>query len=208
MLELLPGIGMVLPDGAGTLRFGMTPDEAEVMLKAAPRSHRGRQCMTLARADYKELRHAHDAWLIGILFDPAWSTCAVFDGVTVTVAGGGPGLTDRLTSINIGPDPSSGAPSATPVVWDGVDLFGHPVKDVVSVLPEPVRPSLPAVTSPPTTTEVTVEPLGLRLSENPSAADRWSRLTLLGTPTGWETCCAGTFACAGDGDGLVGILRY
>ncbi|MFF0740202.1 hypothetical protein ACFYVL_07355 [Streptomyces sp. NPDC004111] len=207
MLELLPGTGVVLPEGAGTLRFGMTPDEAEVMLKAAPKSHRERQCMTLTRADYKELRHVHDAWLTGILFDPAWSTCAVFGDVIVTVVGGGPGRTDRLTSIDIGPAPSGAAPSATSVVWDGVDLFGHPAQDVVSVLPKPVRPTPPAATSPATTPEVTVEPLGLRLSQDPSAADRWSRLTLVGTPTGWESCCAGTFACTEGGDGLVGVLR-
>ncbi|MFC9863633.1 MULTISPECIES: hypothetical protein [unclassified Streptomyces] len=44
----------------------------------------------VARADYKELRHAHDAWLTGILFDPAWSTCAVFDDVMVVGNGAEP----------------------------------------------------------------------------------------------------------------------
>ncbi|MFJ5920994.1 hypothetical protein ACIQF6_00170 [Kitasatospora sp. NPDC092948] len=201
MLEFLPGIGVALPAGAGTLRFGMAPDEVRALLAAATGVHQGRQCMSLTRADYPELRHAHDAWLSGVLFDPAWTTVATFGDVVLTVAGGGPGRPDRLARIGLGLDRSEGV-SATPVVWDGVDLFGHPAQDVVSVLPGPARP--PARSLP----DVTVEPLGLRLHRPPSAAgDHWSQLVLFGAPDGWEPCCTGTFECAEGGDALVGIFR-
>lgn len=201
MLEYLPGIGVVLPGGAGTLRFGAAPDEVRVLLTAATRVHQGMQCMSLTRADYTELRHAHDAWLSGMLFDPVWTTIATFDDLVLTVAGGGPGRPDRLARIGIDLHRPGGV-STTPVVWDGVDLFGHSAQDVVSVLPAPTRPS---AQSP---SDVTVEPLGLRLLRPPSAAgERWSQLVLLGAPDGWEPCCAGTFECANGGDGLVGIFR-
>ncbi|MFE6866155.1 hypothetical protein ACFVFS_06330 [Kitasatospora sp. NPDC057692] len=201
MLELLPGIGVVLPDGAGTLGFGMTAEEAGAMLAATPGSHRSRQCMTLTRRDYAELRHAHDAWLGGILFDHAWNTVASFGGLVLTVAAGGPGRDDRLTLIAVEADASARTAATPEVVWDGIDLFGHPARDVVSVLPGPIDPSRAAAG------DVTVPRLGLWLRRPPPAADRWSRLTLLDTPTGWDRCCAGTFACARGGDGLVGVLR-
>ncbi|WP_331767744.1 hypothetical protein [Embleya sp. NBC_00896] len=203
MLEILPGIGVALPDGAGTLGFGMPPDEIRVLLTAATGTHHGMQCMSLTRSDYTELRHAHDAWLSGMLFDPAWTTVAVFDGVVVTVAGGGPAGADRLSRIAIERDlaPSRGGSAAVPVLWDGVDLFGHPRHDIVSVLPGATRPSAPS------SADATVEPLGLWLRGRTSADDHWSHLVLLGTPSGWEPCCPGTFACAEGGDGLVGILR-
>lgn len=170
------------------------------MVAAAPRCHWGMQCMSLTRADYAELRHAHDAWLSGVLFDPAWNAIATFGDVVLTVAGGGPGRTDALTGISIDVGTSVGAPAATPVVWDGVDLFGHPAQDVVSVLPESSRPSSP------TAADVTAEPLGLWLRGRSSAVDRWSQLVLLSTPTGWEQRCASTFTCTKGGNGLVGII--
>ncbi|MFF9347014.1 hypothetical protein [Streptomyces sp. NPDC014734] len=157
--------------------------------------------MALTRADYKELRHAHDAWLSGVLFDLAWNTMIVLDDVMLQVAGGGPGRTDRLTSIKIDTTGAVRSSASTPVVWDGVDLFGHPAPDVVSVLPQPTRPSSP------TAADVTVEPLGLWLRDRLPAENQWSHLDLLSTPTGWEQCCAGTFACGEGGDGFVGILR-
>ncbi|WP_280720129.1 hypothetical protein [Kitasatospora sp. MAP5-34] len=159
--------------------------------------------MSLTRADYTELRHAHDAWLSGVLFDPAWTTAATFDDVVLTVAGGGPGRPDRLARIGIRIDPARRPEgvSATPVVWDGVDLFGHPAQDVVSVLPGPTHPS---AQSP---SDVTVERLGLRLRRPLAAVDGWSQLVLLGAPDGWEPCCTGTFECAKGGDALVGIFR-
>ncbi|MCW5251404.1 hypothetical protein [Streptomyces sp. SHP 1-2] len=200
MLELLPGTGAVLPGTAGTLGFGMTPDEAAATLAAVPGAFRSRQCTTLTRAGYPELRHAHDAWLTGILFDGSWNIAAPFGDVVLTVAGGGPGRTDRLTAIRVEASARTGARTTTPVVWDGVDLFGNPARDVASVLPGPLRPSAPG------TADLTAERLGLWLGERPRSPSRWSRAVLLRAPTGWERCCAGTFACARGGDGLTGIL--
>ncbi|MFJ3934175.1 hypothetical protein [Streptomyces sp. NPDC090029] len=157
--------------------------------------------MSLTRADYTELRHAHDAWLSGVLFDPLWTTVATFGGVVLTVAGGGPGRPDRLARIGIALDRPERM-SATSVVWDGVDLFGHPAQDVVSVLPGPTRPSAQS------SADAVVEPLGLWLRRGrPSAVDRWSHLVLLGAPDGWEPCCTGIFECVSGGDGLVGVFR-
>ncbi|MFE7558800.1 hypothetical protein [Kitasatospora sp. NPDC057500] len=201
MLEFLPGVGVALPAGAGTLRFGMAPAEVRVLLAAATGVHQAMQCMSLTRADYTELRYAHDAWLSGLLFDPAWTTVATFGDVVLTVAGGGPGRPDRLARIGMDRHRPEGG-CATPVVWDGVDLFGHPAQDVVSVLPGPAHP----FARPPS--DVTVEPLGLRLHRPPSAAGGcWSQLVLFGAPDGWEPCCTGTFECARGGDALVGIFR-
>ncbi|MFE6775576.1 hypothetical protein [Streptomyces sp. NPDC057702] len=198
MLELLPGTGVALPDGAGTLRFGMSAEEARSVLSGAPRVHHNRQCMTLTRAEYRELRHAHDAWLSRLLHDPAWNTVATYGEVVLTVAGGGPGRTDQLTRVDLDLAPQGPTPSTTPVVWDGVDLFAHPTHDTLSVLPAATRH---------TPTELSVDSLGLWLHSHPAPATRWSRLTLQATPTGWERCCSATAACAAGGDAFVGILR-
>ncbi|MFE4514632.1 hypothetical protein ACFRMQ_10645 [Kitasatospora sp. NPDC056783] len=72
---------------------------------------------------------------------------------------------------------------------------------MLELLPSPAHPSCAGAD------DLTVPGLGLWLRRHPGAADRWSQLTLLAAPTGWERCCAGTFACAEGGDGLVGILR-
>ncbi|MFJ8444297.1 hypothetical protein [Kitasatospora griseola] len=201
MLELLPGIGVVLPAGAGTLRFGATAEETAATLAAVPGSHLARQCMTLTRADYGQLRHAHDAWLCGVLFDHSWNTVATFGNLVVTVAAGGPDRADRLTLITVEADTPPDMPATHAVAWDGVDLFGHPAQDVATVLPGPTHPSSP------TADDLTAPRLGLWLRRHPRPVDRWSRLTLLDTPTGWDRCCTGTFACAKGGDGFVGILR-
>ncbi|MEV7124128.1 hypothetical protein [Kitasatospora griseola] len=201
MLELLPEVGVVLPAGAGTLRFGATAEEAAATLAAVPGSHRARQCMTLTRAGYKQLRHAHDAWLGGILFDRSWNTVATFGNIVVTVAAGGPDRTDRLTLITVEANTPPHTSATHAVAWDGVDLFGHPAQDVAAVLPGPTRPSSP------TADDLTAPQLGLWLRRKPRPVDRWSQLTLLDTTTGWEPCCTGTFACSEGGDGLVGILR-
>ncbi|MFE9775741.1 hypothetical protein ACFYOV_29595 [Streptomyces sp. NPDC005931] len=138
-MELLPGLAR--PCRPALERFGMTPDEAHVLLAAAFRSHQGMQCMSLTRDDYAELRHAHDAWLSGLLFDRAWATIATFDDVVVTVARGGLGRADRLSRIGIDVGTCAGRQAAVPAVWDGADLFGQPAQDVVSVLPGPTARS-------------------------------------------------------------------
>ncbi|MFE3147575.1 hypothetical protein ACFXJ6_13040 [Streptomyces sp. NPDC059218] len=202
MLELLPGTGVALPGGAGVLRFRTSADAAEDLLTAsADRVHLGMQCGSLTIKDYSELRHAHDAWLGGYLFQPDWNTVAVFDGFRLTLAGGGPDAADGLARIEVWHEPGpSGTPGAA-VVWDGVDLFGHPAEEVLPVLPEAVRLPEPA-------TDVVVPALGLRLEAGAPTGDRWRRLALTDPESdGWARCCAGRFHCAGGGDGMVGIMR-
>lgn len=45
MLELLPTTGVALSAGAGTLRFGSSPDEVRVVLPSVPSVYSGVQCM-------------------------------------------------------------------------------------------------------------------------------------------------------------------
>ncbi|MFF8713638.1 hypothetical protein ACF07T_19730 [Streptomyces sp. NPDC015184] len=202
MLELLPGIGVELPGGAGTLRFGAGPEEALARLEAAaPRTYRGLRCGSLTLADYSEPRHAHDAWCSGYLHQPEWNVVAEFDGVRLTLDGGGPDAADRLARIRItGGRPGSGArgPGA---VWDGVDLFGHPAEEVLAVLPEPVRP-------PEARGRAVVPRLSLCLDgQDVPAGEPWRELVLAGDGNGgWESCCRGRFGCAAGGDGMVGIM--
>ncbi|MFJ8855353.1 hypothetical protein [Streptomyces sp. NPDC102437] len=202
MLELLPGIGVVLPRGVGVLRFGTGTDAVHDLLTAsADRVHRGMRCGSLAIRDYSELRHAHDAWLSGCLFQPAWNTVARFDGFQLTLAGGGPDAVDALVRIEVWRERAPSGTAAAVAVWDGVDLFGHPAEQVLQVLPEAVRLPGPA-------TDVAVPALGLRLEGDEAAGDRWWRLSLTDPESdGWARCCGGRFHCAGGGDGMVGITR-
>ncbi|MFF3730183.1 hypothetical protein ACFYXM_07645 [Streptomyces sp. NPDC002476] len=216
MLELLPGTGAALPGGAGVLRFGAGPDEARARLSAAaPETYGGLQCGAPTLADYPEPRHAHAAWLDGLLFQPGWNTVALFDGLQVTLAAGGPDAADRLARVEVRrvttPRSASGEGGAC-VVWDGVDLFGHSAEEVLSVLPEAVPLPDPAAGGPvgPTVgavAEVAVPWLGLRLGGNGPGSPGWSRLTLTADEfAGWSGCCPGRLHCAAGGDGLVGIL--
>ncbi|MGW3091052.1 hypothetical protein [Streptomyces sp. NPDC001108] len=202
MLELLPGTGVGLPGGAGTLRFGTGPEEAAALLEAAaPRTYWGLQCGSLTLREYAERRHAHDAWLSGYLHQPGWNVVAVFGGLQVTLDDGGPDAPDRLAGIRITVrKPAPGAPDAG-AVWDGVDLFGHPSEEVLAVLPELVRP-------PEARGWVAVPGLSLRLGgEHVPAGEPWRDLLLSGDGhEGWECCCPGRFGCLNGGNGLVGLM--
>ncbi|MEU9846217.1 hypothetical protein [Streptomyces sp. NPDC047985] len=216
MLGLLPGTGVALPGGAGLLRFGAGPDEARARLSAAaPETHGGLQCGAPTLADYSEPRHAHAAWLDSLVFQPDWNVVALFDGLQVTLAAGGPGAADRLARVEVqcvtAPRPASGEGAAC-VVWDGVDLFGHSAEEVLSVLPEAVPLPDPAAGGPAgsavgAVVEVAVPRLGLRLGRNGPDSPGWSRLTLTADEfAGWSGCCPGRLRCEAGGDGLVGIL--
>ncbi|MEV5198624.1 hypothetical protein [Streptomyces sp. NPDC053720] len=202
MLELLPGIGVRLPGGAGVLRFRTGADAARDLLTAsADGVHLGLRCGSLTIGDYPELRHAHDAWLGGHLFQPGWNTVAEFGGLRLTVAGGGPDAAGGLAGVEVRRVRPAPDADATGVVWDGVDLFGHPAEEVLAVLPETVRLPEPA-------TAVAVPALGLRLGGDAPVGDTWGLLTLTDTESdGWARCCAGRFRCAEGGDGLAGIMR-
>ncbi|MFG2503140.1 hypothetical protein ACGFSB_33645 [Streptomyces sp. NPDC048441] len=203
MLELLREVGVELPDGAGLVRFGMTPGEILELLPSG-RVTRRRQCMGLTLSQYAELRHAHDAWLGGLLFEPEWSFDAEFDGVVVGFGGGGPGATDRLARVEIQARSQEDGPgvTSTPVAWEDIDLFGYPATEIVAVLP-----GADAAPDDPPPADMTVAELGLRLSRPKPTADRWERVTLIGPRSGeWGACCEGGLVCAEEGDGLVGIV--
>ncbi|MFE2918003.1 hypothetical protein [Kitasatospora indigofera] len=203
MLTLRPGVGVALPNAAGLLRFGMSPAEVHGLLTAGGEVRRSRPIMRLALAQYAELRHAHDAWLSGLLFEPDWNLSAVVDGVVLTVGGGGPGAPEGLARIDIRADDPSAGPEPGVVAWDDIDLFGYPADEIASVLPDPA--AVPG-TAP---ADVMVEPLGLRLWRGgPTESADWRGVTLLGPGAGgWRTCCPGALVCVREGDALVGIVR-
>ncbi|MFE6665945.1 hypothetical protein ACFVFH_20610 [Streptomyces sp. NPDC057697] len=202
VLELLPGTGVLLPDGAGVLRFGTGAEATRDLLTAtASRVHPGMRCGSLTLKEYSELRHAHDAWLGGYLFQPDWNTVAHFDGLRLLSAGGGPDAADALARIEVWREPPSSEAAGTAVVWDGVDLFGHPAEETLRVLPEAVR-------LPGPRTDATVPALGLRLEGDGAAGTPWRRLSMAGPePDGWGRCCGGRSRCARGGDGMVGLMR-
>lgn len=201
MLELLREVGVELPGGAGLLKFGMTPGEVLELLPP-DRVTRHRQCMGLTLGQYAELRHAHDAWLGGLLFEPEWNFDAELDGIVLGFGGGGPGATDRLARVEIQAQARSGRAEPTPVAWEDIDLFGYPAAEIVAVLP-----GTAATPGGPPPAEVAVDELGLRLSRARPAAEHWERVTLFGPTSGsWGACCAGGLFCAEQGDGLVGIM--
>ncbi|MGW7070516.1 hypothetical protein ACWGII_34320 [Streptomyces sp. NPDC054855] len=201
MLELLREVGVELPGGAGLLKFGMTPGEVLELLPPDKVTHH-RQCMGLTLDQYTELRHAHDAWLGGLLFEPEWNFDAELDGVVLGFGGGGPGVTDRLARVEIQARARPDRPEATPVAWDDIDLFGYPAAEIVAVLP-----GATAASGGPPPADVAVGELGLRLSRGRPTAEHWERVTLFGPGSGsWGACCAGGLVCAEQGDGLVGIM--
>ncbi|MFF2502123.1 hypothetical protein ACFVTY_01815 [Streptomyces sp. NPDC058067] len=204
MLELSQDTGVTLPGGAGTVRFGMTPDQVLSLLAAGAITRR-RPCMTLTREQYPELRHAHDAWLTGLLHEPDWAFEAEFDGVTLGFRGGGPGAADRLARLDV----TTTAPApATTVAWDDIDLFGYPAGEIADALPgATLLPDDPAAGAGRTATDLVVEPAGLRLSLlTPASAGQ--RIVLLGPDSrSWQACCEGAWACAKEGDALTGIMR-
>ncbi|MEU5954375.1 hypothetical protein [Streptomyces sp. NPDC047525] len=200
MLELLREVGVELPGGAGLLKFGMTPGEVLELLPPDRVTHH-RQCMGLTLDQYAELRHAHDAWLGGLLFEPDWSFDAELGGVVLGFGGGGPGATDRLARVEIQARAQADGPESTPVAWDDIDLFGYPAAEIAAVLP-----GIPSPGGPPPA-EMAVDELGLRLSRATPTAEHWERVTLVGPGSGgWGACCAGGLVCAEQGDGLVGIM--
>ncbi|MFI5805364.1 hypothetical protein [Streptomyces sp. NPDC051561] len=108
MFEILPGRGLVLPLGAGTLTFGMAERDA--------------QWAVATLCDVRE------AWVCGL----EWSFGATYQGLDLLVGGvraGGLGTVhlERATGL---PD----APAAVPVVLDGVDVLGYPQEEVLEAL--------------------------------------------------------------------------
>ncbi|MET9956881.1 hypothetical protein ABZ135_35770 [Streptomyces sp. NPDC006339] len=136
MFEVLPGVGLVLPRGAGVLRFGM-PERAA-------------QWAVATLADVRETWVCRTGW--------AFSAC--YEGLDLLVCGDTAdrwGRADHrireLALVRI--ERSVGAagarePSAVPVVLRDVDVFGYPAREVLDVLTSAPHPtvSLPSPPSP------------------------------------------------------------
>ncbi|MFC9943923.1 hypothetical protein [Streptomyces pratensis] len=117
MFELLPEVGLRLPDCAGTLRFGMDERTAQ-----------------WAVATFADVR---EGWVCGA----RWAFSAQYRGLTLDVHGD---TTDRrgrhqdppgLAGIALTRDPFTLAgPSACPVVIRGINVFGYPTAEVSDAL--------------------------------------------------------------------------
>ncbi|MFJ3793198.1 hypothetical protein [Kitasatospora sp. NPDC090091] len=122
MFELLPGAGVVLPGRAGVLRFGL--DE---------------------RATGRALATLDDARAVPML-DATW---ARHGDVELTACSNEIDFeasepTELLlrTVVLSRTRPASCGLGATPVVLDGIDLFGHPATDVQDALGRDLPPGL------------------------------------------------------------------
>ncbi|MGW6059017.1 hypothetical protein [Streptomyces sp. NPDC055189] len=125
MFELLPDVGLRLPGGAGTLRFGMDERTAQ-----------------WAVATIADVR---DGWVCGA----GWAFSAQYRGLTLDAYGDTTDRHDRhqdapgLAGIGLtrGPFTPTG-PSACPLVLRGIDLFGYPTAEVSDALSESLPPTL------------------------------------------------------------------
>ncbi|MFI8825597.1 hypothetical protein [Streptomyces sp. NPDC053431] len=134
MFEVLPGAGLRLPRGAGVLRFGM--------------SARAARWAVAALADVRE------TWVC----QTGWAFTASYEGLELFLYGDvvdryGRADHDRhgLASVTLRrcvAPPTE--PSAVPVVFQGVDVFGYPEAEVLDVLTAVPHPSvtLPRAASP------------------------------------------------------------
>lgn len=143
MFELLPRVGVLLPDGAGTLRFGMDEDAAQE---------------TLARLGQVRGEDVPDA---------PWALTVACGDLELTAVPNGidrywPQQTDPLLAHVVlrrvrhtrrpRSSPSMAAhdtlppvwwsPAAIPVVLDDIDLFGYPATEVLETLGDDRYPGL------------------------------------------------------------------
>ncbi|MFE2409388.1 hypothetical protein ACFXDE_13705 [Kitasatospora sp. NPDC059408] len=126
MFELLPETGLVLPRGAGALRFGMSEREAQWAVAT--------------------LADVHEYWVC----QAGWAFSARYEGLELLAFGdvvdrsGRTGRdVDGLASVYVQRhDPAPTAPSAVPVVLQDVDLFGYPAAEVLAVLEPDLHPAV------------------------------------------------------------------
>ncbi|MFJ1707523.1 hypothetical protein [Kitasatospora sp. NPDC088346] len=119
MFQLLPGVGVELPHGAGTLTFGADePATATILARLGPGGP----------AD-------------AVPADCAWSRTARWGDVTVTARAGS--TADGLHAVVLSRTPSAASrPGGTPVVLDDVDLLGYPVREVLAAVGSAAAPGL------------------------------------------------------------------
>jgi hypothetical protein len=149
MFTLLPGVGVELPHRAGTLRFGMSEQQAQWLISTL--------------ADVREEWVCIRARAAGV----AWAFFAEYGDLTISVRGGGLpddpvlGLDEVHFAWRGNPLPT--APAEVPVVYQDIDLFGYPIAEVEEALTVLHPHGSPK--------EVLAEEFGLKLSR-PAAAVR------------------------------------
>ncbi|MFD7630008.1 hypothetical protein ACFV7Q_28980 [Streptomyces sp. NPDC059851] len=145
MIELLPGAGVLLPNGVGTLRFGMDAEGTQELLASLG-----------AVEEEKASSVAPGGW-----WGRSLRWCDVELTARAEASAPAPG-SGPLTGSVPGPDPGPAAgpplaevalrrggfrpswrgPAAVPVVLDGIDLFGYPADEVLEALGENRYPGL------------------------------------------------------------------
>ncbi|MEU9130640.1 hypothetical protein AB0D08_21490 [Kitasatospora sp. NPDC048540] len=117
MFELIPGTGVVLPAGAGLLRFGLE-DRATGRTLAALGDARA---VPMLDATWSRTARHHDVELAIGSDEVDWDALEPTDPLLRSIV---------LSRAR----PASCGPAVTPVVLDGIDLFGHPATEVLDVL--------------------------------------------------------------------------
>ncbi|MFD7256370.1 hypothetical protein [Streptomyces sp. NPDC059874] len=126
MFKLLPGTGLALPHNAGVLRFGMPEREA--------------QWAVATLADVRE------TWVC----QTGWAFTACHEGLELLAYGD---CTDRLGRTDHDRDGLAAVhlrrcgftptgPSAVPVVFRDLDLFGYPAPEVLAALESNPHPTV------------------------------------------------------------------
>ncbi|MFE5333834.1 hypothetical protein ACFRCG_46335 [Embleya sp. NPDC056575] len=114
MFELLPGVGVVLPRGAGVLRFGMSERRAQWTLSTVLDVRAYWSCAGTRHRDDGHRRF--------------WSFGGSLGTLRVDVTGSEHGC--RTIAFERLPGTTT-----DPVVWRDVDLFGYPADEVEAALP-------------------------------------------------------------------------
>ncbi|GAA1081267.1 hypothetical protein [Kitasatospora arboriphila] len=149
MFELLPGIGVLLPDGVGTLRFGMDGAATRRTLAGLGqvRSPGGLDATWIFTVQWGDLELT--ACARGDRHDPEPGDL-LMAYVVLSRAGHprrpipGRGVVGRGA-----PGPAWRGPAAVPVVLDGIDLFGYPAAEVLEALGDDRYPELHFQTAVP-----------------------------------------------------------
>ncbi|MYS79067.1 hypothetical protein [Embleya scabrispora] len=114
MFELLPGVGVVLPRGAGLLRFGMSERQAQWALSTVVDVRAYWSCAGTGPADddHREF----------------WSFGGRLGTLRIDVTGSEHGC----RTIAFEREPGT---ETEPVAWRDVDVFGYPAVEVEAALP-------------------------------------------------------------------------
>ncbi|MET7304440.1 hypothetical protein [Embleya sp. NPDC005575] len=114
MFELLPGLGVVLPRGAGMLRFGMSEPRAQWALSTVVDVRAYWSC-----AGTRVVDDGHREF---------WSFGGRLGALRIDVTGSEHGCRTIVFEREPGTE-------TDPVVWRDIDVFGYPAAEVEAALP-------------------------------------------------------------------------